>query len=114
MPNEDCKDYPFPLNDLVLMWTEYAARLLVASVGEDGTPAILPDEAPVMAAQMVGIAVSKKTIELFDASYKNPDLASRRIRGMTETVIERMKQANVAASEQNAEIYAARFGIKKK
>lgn len=103
--------YPLPLPELMKVWLEYAARLHIASIGDDGVAAIGPDTAMIIACDAVAVGASDLMVERFNQSFLDPVAASKSIAALAEKAFERATAARAASADRTAEIYAARFGI---
>ncbi len=103
--------YPIPLSELMKLWLEYAARLHIASIGDDGCAAIGPDAAMIIACDAVAVGASDLMVERFNQSFLDPVTASKGIAARAEKAFQRATAARAASADRTAEIYAARFGI---
>ena len=104
--------YPITIEELVKMWLSFGWQLHVASIGENGIPAINADEAMNAARDAVAIAASKLSLELFHKAYCDPQAAAEQIARRAEAVVSRAGSNLDAATGRTAEIIAKRFGLR--
>lgn len=104
-------DYPIPLPELMKLWLEYAARLHIASIGDDGAAAIEPDTAMIIACGAVAVGASDHMVKRFNQSFLDPFGASESIAKLSEEAFDRATAARAASADRTAKIYATRFGI---
>ena len=111
MNNEQQIAYPIELGELMRLWLDFGWRLHVASIGEDGLPAINADEAIHTACEAVAIGASDLMIQPFNTAFPNPEAAAEQIARRAEGILSRVDFGRAAATNRTAEIFATRFGI---